>query len=90
MILKLPRKTSRSPASDTMRIVTLAMDIPILVAIFAYIGYLVGKEYGSQGTLLGILIGGLLGLAAGIISTLKVTEALHKREREKETKRQEN
>lgn len=91
MILQRPPKTSKTPAMDTMRLVTLAMDIPILVAIFAYIGYLIGKNYGSQGELWGILIGGLLGLSAGIISTLKVTEVLRQREleKEKEEKQQE-
>ena len=89
MILQRPSKTSKPLAMDAVRLVTLAMDIPILVAIFAYIGYLIGKNYGSQGELWGILIGGLLGLSAGIISTLKVTEVLRQRELEKEKEQQE-
>ena len=90
MISQRRSETSKTTATDTLRLVTLAMDIPILVAIFAYIGYIVGKRYVPQGVFFGILIGGLLGLSIGIISILKVTGVLQQRERAKESKQKRN
>ena len=89
MASKRSQEAGKNQAMDTMRLVTLAMDLPILVAIFAYIGYLIGKRYEPQGVFFGILIGGLLGFLVGLLSTFKVTGVLRQRERNKESKQQE-
>jgi F0F1-type ATP synthase assembly protein I len=53
---------------EAMKWIALSTELPIMVGLFAYIGQRIGKKYGPEAEMLGILIGGLLGFILGIIS----------------------
>lgn len=52
---------------EAMRWLSISTELPIMVCVLAYIGYLIGKKFGSPYDMLGILIGGILGFILGVI-----------------------
>jgi len=51
---------------EAMKWVSLSTELPIMVGLFAYLGYLIGKRLGSQYDILGLLAGGLIGFVLGL------------------------
>ena len=51
---------------DAMKWVSLSTELPIMVGLFAYLGYLIGKRFGPQYDILGVLAGGLIGFVLGL------------------------
>ena len=52
---------------EAMRWISISTELPIMVSVLAYIGYLIGKRFGSPYDMLGIVIGGILGFILGVI-----------------------
>ncbi|MEM2895968.1 MAG: hypothetical protein QXG01_00065 [Candidatus Bathyarchaeia archaeon] len=52
---------------EAMRWLSISTELPIMVSVLAYIGYLIGKRFGSPYDMLGILIGGIFGFILGVL-----------------------
>jgi len=67
--------------AESMKWLSVSTEIPIMVAVCAYIGYMVGKKYGSNFELIGIVVGGLVGFILGTISVLMTTGFISRKKR---------
>jgi len=69
--------------AEAMKWMSIATEIPIMVAVCAYIGYMVGKKYGSNFELIGIVVGGLVGFILGTISVLMTAGFISRKKTQK-------
>jgi undecaprenyl pyrophosphate phosphatase UppP len=68
-------------SSEAMKWVSIGTEIPIMVAVCAYVGYIVGKKFGPTVELIGIVVGGLVGFILGMVSVLMMTGFISRKKR---------
>jgi len=61
----------------SMHYAYLATELPIMVGLCAYLGYIVGNKISSYYGLIGIVAGGLIGFIIGILGLFFATGVLH-------------
>jgi F0F1-type ATP synthase assembly protein I len=72
-LTKMDAAKDEASLREAMKWVSLSTELPIMVGLFAYLGYLVGKRYGAQYDILGLLAGGLIGFVLGLFGLFAAT-----------------
>jgi len=68
-------------AAEAMRLTYISTEIPIMMGLCAYIGYLMGKSGGLNFEVIGIVVGGLFGFILGTVGLHVMTGSISREKR---------